>query len=122
MRSLDGFIIHNSTGEFLSTKRAPDTEEDYKGDHLHPSIVTLSQDPFKGLGATEFSKSRVICASLEENDHGTEDEKLKSEAVRPVLRRKEAFNAFARRTYAQYSECEYNLLDVSSFETRKGMK
>ena len=122
LKSIEGFWIMSGTGDILDCKRSPDTEEDIKGDHLHPSIVTLCKDPFKGLTVNDFSKSRVVCASLEEEDHGNEDNQLKAEAVRPVLRRKEAFNSFARRTYSQFKDCEYNLLDLSSFETRKGMK
>jgi hypothetical protein len=48
---------------------------------LHPSIITLSKDPYKSIGISEYSKSRVVCASLETEDHEVEDEELKAEAL-----------------------------------------
>ena len=63
-----------------------------------------------------------MCASLEETDRGVEDKELKELAVKPVIKRKEAFNAHAKRTYHQYRNCEYNLLDVSCLNLERGIK
>ena len=70
----------------------------------------------------EYSQSRIVCASLEEEDRGREDKELKTLAVKPVVKRKEAFNRHARRVYKQYRDCEYSLLDVSCLDKDRGRK
>lgn len=104
----------------MDTQRARD-ENDEEG-HLHPSLITLSRDPFKGVQVEEYNQSRIVCASLEDKDHGVEDKELQSEAVREVVKRKEAFNSHAKRVYREFKNCDYNLLDVSCLEREKGIK
>ena len=119
---MEGTHVNASSGEFLDCKRAPNIEEDENDDHIHTSINTLCKDPFRALTVAESSRSRVICASLEDNDHGQENSQLKEEAIKPELKRKEAMASCGRRTYAKYRNCDYRLLDISSFETRRGAK
>ena len=47
LNGLEGFYILSSSGDFLDTRRAKD-EEDEEG-NLHPSVITLGKDPFKGI-------------------------------------------------------------------------
>ena len=47
LSKLEGFYILSSSGEFLDTQRAKDEEDEEA--HLHPSLITLGKDPFKGI-------------------------------------------------------------------------
>jgi hypothetical protein len=89
--------------------------------HLHPSILTLCKDPYKTISISEYSKSRVVCASLDGDDH-LEDERLKAEALKKGQKRNEAFENHARRIYKRHKNQDYSLLDISSLPTEKGSK
>lgn len=114
LRQIDGLGIRTAQCDLLDTKRADDEEDEES--NLHPSIITLGKDPFKGVQVAEYSQSRIVCASLELTDRGAEDRKLKEEAVKPVVKRKEAFDLHAKRVYHSFKNCEYTLLDLSCLD------
>lgn len=97
-------------------------QENIEREHLHPSLITLSKDPFKSISISEYAKSRVVCASLEQDDHNIENENLKEEAVKKGQKRKEAYQNHALRVFHKHKDSDYNMLDISSLVTGKGAK
>jgi len=97
-------------------------QEMVEKEHLHPSLITLSKDPFKSISISEYAKSRVVCASLEQDDHNQENEALKEEAIKKGQKRKEAFQNHALRVFRKHKDCDYKLLDISCLVTDKGAK
>ena len=47
LAKIEGFWVMSLVGDFLDIKRA-ENEDDEEG-HLHPSLITLGKDPFKGV-------------------------------------------------------------------------
>ena len=79
-------------------------------------------DPFKSMPPESFGQGRIVAASLEDTDGGQENTELKELAVKQVIQKEEAFKAHARRTYREYKNCDYSILDVSSLELKHGAK
>ena len=103
----------------------------FQEDHLHPSLITLSQDPFKNIPIQFHCNTRVVCAKLcavEEGSDGfnresvEEAEQLKLEASCKDLKRKDAYTNFCRRIYKDYKNSEYGTYDLSSLFHKKGTR
>jgi hypothetical protein len=55
-----------------------------------------------------LNKSRVIAASLDPS------ERLEDQAVKPGLKRKEAFDYHCARVFEDYKNSDYGVVDLSS--------
>jgi len=81
----------------------------------------LCKDPYKTISISEYSKTRVVCASLNTEDY-FENDKLKEEALKKGQKRKEAFENHAARIYKRHKNQDYSMLDISSLPLERGTK
>jgi len=72
VKRAESFTTNTLSSEYGSS--VSQAQELIEQRHLHPSIITLSKDPYKSISISEYSKSRVVCASLEQDDHNVENE------------------------------------------------
>lgn len=87
-------------------------------------MITLSKDPFKAVPIQDHCKQRVVCAYLTQElgedgyDHEewAEANSLKKEAVDSCFKRKDAYAKHCKRTFRQFKNSDYGVVDCSSLQ------
>ena len=101
-------MFENTGFDYFDTNSAPNASvsinlERCKQIHLHPSLITLTKDPYKDTTIKQHLESKVICAQLTHDDSNREsieeDLERRHEAVGRGVKAKDAYRRFCERTF-----------------------